>query len=120
MTDPTAQAAPLAPIAAAAPIPAAPVDAAAAVPAPVVDFDAGGVWGSEAVDLAFPFKVRGVTYSNVTLRVPSGNDLANWAANNFDRVGLAAALTGLDVFVIKTMRAEDFRKIMNKVAGFLG
>ena len=91
----------------------------AAAPATVVDFDQGGVWGSETIALAYPFKAQGVTYSCMTMRIPSGNDLANWAANNFDRVGLAAALTGLDPFVLKIMRAEDFRKIMKWVASFL-
>ncbi len=129
MTDPTVQAAPIAPIAAAAPLAAAaddapaagaaPAPAAPAAPATVVDFDQGGVWGSETIALAYPFKAQGVTYSCMTMRIPSGNDLANWAANNFDRVGLAAALTGLDPFVLKIMRAEDFRKIMKWVASFL-
>ena len=124
MTDATAQAAPIAPIAAAAPLPPAPTSGAAraaapAAPATVVDFDQGGVWGSETIALAYPFKAQGVTYSCMTMRIPSGNDLANWAANNFDRVGLAAALTGLDPFVLKIMRAEDFRKIMKWVASFL-
>ncbi len=118
MTDATAQAAPIAPIAAAAPLAASGADAPAA-PATVVDFDQGGVWGSETIALAYPFKAQGVTYSCMTMRIPSGNDLANWAANNFDRVGLAAALTGLDPFVLKIMRAEDFRKIMKWVASFL-
>ena len=126
MTDAAVQAAPIAPIAAAPlapaapdPAPAANAPAANAAPAPVVDFDSGAVWGNETIDLAFPFKVRGVTYNGVTARIPSGNDLANRAGNNFDRVGLASALTGLDPFVLKTMRAEDFRKIMKWVASFL-
>ena len=99
--------------------PRAPTAAAApAAPATVVDFDQGGVWGSETIALAYPFKAQGVTYSWMTMRIPSGTT-ANWAANNFDRVGLAAALTGLDPFVLKIMRAEDFRKIMKWGASFL-
>jgi hypothetical protein len=51
--------------------------------------------------------------------VPSGNDLANYSANNFDRIKLAEWLTGVDGVTLRQMHANDFRAIMGVVAGFL-
>ncbi len=111
-----------APLAAAAPAAAAPVAAAAAAPptpAPLVDFDAGGVWGSETITLDYPFKLQGATYTAVTVRTPSGNDVANYFTTDYDRIKFVAALTDLSEFVLRAMHASDFKKVTAAALAFL-
>jgi len=88
--------------AAAAPATAA-VDAATAEAAPanaiapIVDFDAGGNWGGETIVLKHPFKLKGVTYSAVTMRIPTGLDITRfYAAQRPTMVDFAISLTSVD------------------------
>jgi hypothetical protein len=112
---------PIPAVAAPAPLPPAPPTAApvpAAAPA-VVDFDKGEHWPIEIFSLSHPFKLKGVTYTAVTMRYPTGNDLEFWAANDFNRYALAGHLSGQDKLVFSTMLAPDFMKITRWLKAFL-
>jgi len=120
MTDLSAAGPGPAPFAAPAPAPFAAPAAPEAPAAPaVVDFDAGQNWGSETIALNHPFKLAGVTYTQIVIRAASGNDVANYVAGDTGVVKFAVMLTGVPELVLRALHAEDYKIVARKVAGFL-
>ncbi|MBG0809839.1 phage tail assembly protein [Methylosinus sp. H3A] len=112
---------------------AAAVDAAtaAAAPAnaiaPIVDFDAGGNWGGETIVLDHPFKLKGVTYSAVTMRIPTGLDITRFyaASPRPTMVDFAISLTSvdgapIDRLVFGAMHGVDAGTLVTKSIDFFG
>ncbi|QGM46750.1 phage tail assembly protein [Methylocystis heyeri] len=125
MTDAPAAAAPIPAIAPIVVVPADPQapaggapDAGAAGPA-VVDFDAGQNWQSEVYPLKHPFKFAGVTYTSVTIRTPSGADIANYVSGKATPLDFAIQLTGLDSTILLKLHAADYKAITKAALGFL-
>jgi hypothetical protein len=114
-----APAAPQAPAPDAGAAPAAPAAPAPAAPPAVVDFDAGQSWPSEVYDLKHPFKFAGVTYNKITIRTPSGLDIANYVSGKATPLDFAIQLTGLDQQVLLKLHAMDYKAITKAALVFL-
>lgn len=103
--------------------------AAAAAPAganavaPVVDFDQGGNWGGETIVLAHPFKLKGVTYTSVSMRIPTGLDVTRFYAARPSLVDYTIGLTTvadapIDKLVFGAMHGVDANKLIKKAMDF--
>lgn len=122
----TATAAPNA--AAAVAQPAAPVAAALAVatPDPVMDLDAGDGWGSKNIVLMHPFKLKGVVYTAIDVRCPTGLDLTRYYS---DKKGTgivdaaiqlsSAAGAPINRVVFAAMRSDDAQTLVEAATSFL-
>jgi hypothetical protein len=98
---------------------AAPAAASAAAPT-VVDLDAGENWGSERFILNHPFKLKGVVYNELSLRVPTGLDVTRFYSQKGSSVAFAIGLTQIDNIVFGSMHANDAGRLVAKAMGFLG
>lgn len=115
--------APAAAVAAAAPT--APALAETNAIARIVDFDAGGNWGGETIVLKRPFKLKGVTYTMVSMRIPSGLDVTRFysASQRPSMVDFAISLTSvagapIDGLVFGAMHALDAGALVKKAVAF--
>lgn len=87
---------------------------AAAAPQPkIVDLDAGEEFEATKIELAQPFKLAGVVYSSVTLRVPTGADYEAYTKKDaqVDTLGLLTKFTGLPVEALRRMPSADVKKL---------
>ena len=124
----SAPAAPIAALAAALPAAAAtasapasaPAAVAAPAPAKIKTLTDGQGWGSTTYVLDMPFCFRGVTYSGVAIREPSGGDVMRHQKDGrFDLRGLVVDLTEVPDDVLAAMHARDYNGIMNAVGELL-
>lgn len=81
--------------------------------AKIVDFDAGESFDGETIKLSRPFKLGGVVYKDVTLRVPSGADYERYTKKDaqVDTFGLLTAFAGLKLEVLQKMASKDLRTL---------
>jgi len=79
----------------------------------LVDFDAGETFDGETVKLSRPFKLNGVAYKDVALRVPTGADYERYTKKDaqIDTFGLLTAFTGLPIEALQKMAANDLRTL---------
>lgn len=96
-------------------------DGAAGEAPKIVDFDAGEGWPSETIPLAHPFKYRGVVYSGLTMRTPSGLDVTRFysAGERPSIVAFAIGLMQIDDAVFGAMHAADAAKLVTRASSFL-
>ncbi len=79
----------------------------------LVDFDAGENFDGETVKLSRPFKLKGVVYKDVTLRVPTGADYERYTKKDaqIDTFGMLTTFSGLPIEAMQKMAANDFRAL---------
>lgn len=79
----------------------------------IIDLDTGGTFGRETVKLQRPFKFKGATYSEVTLRVPTGLDLKKHTSRTgaVDDLGMMCDLAELSADVFDAMYAGDRNRV---------
>jgi hypothetical protein len=77
----------------------------------VVDFDAGENFDGETITLSRPFKLNGVVYKEVKLRVPTGADYERYTKKDaqIDTFGLLIAFAGLSLEALQKMASKDIR-----------
>ncbi|MGO8738641.1 phage tail assembly protein [Rhodoblastus sp.] len=90
-------------------------EAAAAAPAEpkIVDLDAGEDFAAQEIALSQPFKLGGVVYDSVTLRVPVGADYEAYTKKgaDIDTLGLLTRFTGLPIEVLRRMPSADVKTL---------
>lgn len=92
----------------------------------IVDLDAigGSGWGGETIVLEHPFRLKGVTYSAVTMRIPTGLDITRfYAAQRPTMVDFAISLTSvdgapIDRLVFGAMHGRDAGALVKKSIDF--
>ncbi|MBB4199042.1 hypothetical protein GGD83_002853 [Rhodoblastus sphagnicola] len=79
----------------------------------IVDFDAGETFDGETVALKRPFKLKGVTYKQVALRIPTGADYERSTRKDakLDTFGLLTAFTGLPIEALQKMASVDAKAL---------
>lgn len=79
----------------------------------IVDFDAGESFDGDTVPLAKPFKLKGLVYKAVTLRVPTGADYERYTKKDaqIDTFGLLTAFAGLPFEALQKMASKDLRTL---------
>lgn len=87
--------------------------------ADLVDLD-NGAWGEETFDLKRPFKFAQLSYSTVTIRVPTGDDIyAYYTEKDADFRFLALRLTDFDDMLLSKMHGVDFARLMARMGEFV-
>jgi len=82
----------------------------------IVDFDAGEAFDGETVKLKRPFKLNGVVYKQVTLRVPTGGEYERYTkrrldGEKWDTFGMLTAFSGLSVEALQRMASADLQSL---------
>lgn len=92
---------------------------AAKKPAPV-DFDAGGTWDAQTIELDYPFKLDGVTYERVVLRMPMGLDIERYLTEpNRTTATFMKSLAETPDAAWARMHPADYRKCFGAASRFL-
>lgn len=121
-----------------APVPAPAATAAAAPPSsdpivnpgvtpdPIVNLDAGASWPGEQITLMHPFIFKGVTYTVIDMRVPTGLDLRKVYAEgkSYGTVDAAIHLSSANgapllAAAFHAMRSDDAQALVSQAASFL-
>lgn len=92
---------------------AAPAASETAEEPKIVDFDAGEAFDGETIALTKPFKLNGVVYKQVTLRIPSGADYERYTRKDakVDTFGLLTAFAGLPIDALQRMASVDVKAL---------
>lgn len=87
----------------------------------VLDYDANpeASWGAEEILLLHPFKFAGVEYIALSIRVPSGGDVARFVANRALPADILLDLAAVDEKIVAKMRGDDYARALQKVGEFL-
>ena len=95
---------------------AAPIARPPAPPPHKADFG----WGSDSFVLKHPFLFAGMTYSTVTVRVPSGADIAAYlSSDDVTLRALALRLCEADDKILGAMHGADYARLLKHVGEFI-
>lgn len=89
--------------------------------AKVLDYDANpdATWGVEELPLLHPFKLAGIEYTVLHIRVPSGDDIERFVASRAKPAEILLDLAAIDTKVTGKMRGNDYARALQKVGEFL-